>query len=795
MRPSFAALGLTLLLVAVAFAIPAPAARAADLTGMYGGTLRMALLAAPSWNPLSTNPTDIGPHNLVWDTLARPDAVTGEPKPWAALSWTSDSVAKTITVTPRAGLTWSTGTAITNADLVRTFTQYGFVVSASGSNLVFSFPSGNQGKFFSEALYGWIAWDAAGTQRYSGMFDRASPTQLNANTHFWAGRPYLDSVILVVASSVDDAACRLLKNRAVPAVAGTVDLIGFGLLPNDLTDERACTAYGGFRDPLGNPLNKSLVNANATRAEPHVSAVHHPGPRLMYYWIDVAAGGVMGDVAFRRAMYLLVNKQSAALIEPSSRVTHSLISRSDTFWFLSSWEVVRDAGFTTIRDPAGTPRQDTNPFAGAQALDNAGYLDRDGDGWRQTPTGAAFTVRIGSLGFLNSPDPRKATIAGAYVDVLQRQGVNAVHVQFTSWADLRNAETTGAVDVALETYDPGMANPRWMETFQPIIDANDANTITHLGLGKNAWTLADRQLHFNHVTYYNSLCACALPVLSYETLEAFDRTSFSGWVDSFGGINNVWSFAALQQPQLGPLTIALSTFSKSVTSGSTTTVQVVVSDNGGGAVQGAAISLAATIGTLTDLTGATDANGRFQTTWTAPLVNEDTDVTVTATVSKPQYVGGVVWTGITAHAPFRPLDVAVTLGQSVLGAGNTTSVQVLVTTSGGAPVANAAVSLTVSLPGGRLTSSSGATNAAGIFTTSFTASPSVRSIYRIDVMASRAGFSAGSGAGSVIVTPAPNVPSDYKHVSTTIPGFEALAVIGAIGAAVAVLRWRSRREG
>src|SRR5207245_10895814 len=93
----------------------------------------------------------------------------------------------------------------------------------------------------------------------------------------------------------EEGGCRHLKNRAVPAVAGTVDFIGFTLLPNDLTDERACTSYGGFRDALGNPLNKSPVNANASRAEPSVSAVHHPGPRFMYYWLTVAGGGAVGD--------------------------------------------------------------------------------------------------------------------------------------------------------------------------------------------------------------------------------------------------------------------------------------------------------------------------------------------------------------------------------------------------------------------------------------------------------------------------------------------------------------------
>ena len=797
MRPAAAALGLALLMLAAAFVIPAAPARAADLTGMYGGNLRMALLAAPSWNPLSTSTADLNPHNLVWDTLARPDPVTGEPKPWAAQSWSSDSVAKTITVTPRPGLTWSTGTAITNADLVRTFTQYGFTVTASGSNLVFNFATGLPGRFFSEALYDWISWDATGTVRYSGMFAPATGNTnlLQANTHFWAGRPFLDSVTLVIASSLDDAACRLLKNRASPLPTGTVDMLGFTLLPNDLTDERSCTAYGGFQDTMGNPLNKSLVNANATRAEPHVSAVHNPGPRLLYYWLDIAGGGAVSDVNLRRALYLLVNKQLAAQIEPSSKVTHSLIGRSDAFWFLPSWEVIRDAGFTTIRDPAGTPRQDTNPFAGAQALDLAGYLDRNGDGWRENRTGVPFTIRVGSVGFLNSPDPRKATIAGAYVTVLQRQGVNAIHVQFSSWADLRTAEANHAVDISLETVDPGMANPRWMETFQPILSANDPNTITHLGLGKNAYTLADRRLHFNHVTYYNSLCACVLPVLSYENLEAFDRNSFSGWVDSFGGINNVWSFAALQQPQLGPLTISISSFSKSVTSGSTTTVQVVVSDSSGAAVPGATVAFANTAGSLNPGTGTTDPNGRISSTWTAPPVTVDMDVTVTATVSKPQYVGGIVWTGLTARAPFRPLEVSVSFGDSVLNSSVVTTVTVHVQTTGGLAVANADVTLGVSLPGGKLAAYSGQTNSNGDFATTFTASPTARSLFRLDASASKAGYLSGSGIGSVIVNPPANQPSDFPHVSTTIPGFETVAVIAALGAVVAVLRWRSRREG
>ena len=796
MRPATIGLGLAVLMVALAFAVPARPAQAADMTGMYGGNLRMAVLATPSWNPLSTSFADASVHNLVWDTLARPDPATGEPKPWAALGWTVDTSAKTITVTPRPGLMWSTGAAITLADLRTTFTQFGFTVSVSGTDLVFSFPSGGAGRFYSEALYDGIAWNSAQVKMYSGLFapSPANTSLLLANTRYWAGRPYLDSVSLVVAG-VDDAACKLLKSHG-PGFALGVDMIGYPLLPNELTDERTCTRYGGFTDDEGNPLNKSLVNPNATKSEPYISAVHHPGPRFMYYWMNVAGGGVMTDVNFRNAIYLFVNKQLAASIEPSSAVTMSLINRAESFWYMPEWEVVRDAGFTAIRDSGGTPRQDTNPYPGVQAMDKALYLDRNGDGWRETPAGAPFTVRIGSLAFLNSPDPRKATITGAYVDVLRRQGVNAVHVEFTSWAELRNAESAGTVDMALDVADYATANPRFIETFQPLIAAADPDIDLHLTLGKNAMTLAERALHYNHVTYYNSLCACVLPVLHFETLEVYDRDVFSGWVDAYGGINNVWSFANLKLPPLGALKLSLSTFSNSVPSGQSTTVQVVVVDQGDAPVEDVNVELVATIGTLTTATGTTDVNGRFSTPWAAPMATENVDATVSVTVSKPQYQGAVASTSITVHPPYHPLGVAVTLANTELDAGQSTDVQVLVTSSGVA-VQGADVTLTVSLPGGTLAAYSGTTDGSGAFHTTFSATPSVRSIYRIDVDATMAGYAPGARSGSVIVSPRPIQASDYQTINViqNVPGFETLAVIAAIGAAVALLRWRRRREG
>ncbi len=799
MRPATAALALAFLMVAVAFAAAAAPARAADITGMYGGNLRMAVLAAPQWDPLSADATQQSMNALVWDTLARPEASRGEPEPWAAESWSYDAGTSSILVTPRAGLAWSTGTAITLADLQYTFSQYGFTVSVSAGHLVFAFPSGGAGRFFSEALYDPIAWNSAHVKMYSGLFypNAANSSALLANTYYWAGRPYLDAVSLI-PTTVDGAACRLLKSHNATFPWG-IDFVGFPLAPTDLTDERTCSRYGGFTDGLGNPVNKSLSNPDPAKSEPFVSSVHHPGPRFLYYWMD-SAGTVVPDASLRQALYLFVNKLTPAAIEPFSTPTNSLVNRL-SWWFYSgpcpgadSCEVVRDAGFTTIRDPGGTPRQDTNPFPGAQALDLAGYLDRNGDGWRETPTGAPFALRIGSVAF--NVDPRKTTMAGAYVDVIQRQGVNATLVVFSSWADLRTAEASHAVDMALETADTATTNPRFLETFAPLLAANDPNVTLHLALGRDATSLEARQLHYNHVTYYNALSAIVLPVLHYETLEAFDRDAFEGWVDAFGGVNNPWSFANVKLPQLGPLSIDLSAFSRTVTSGGQTTVQVVVTDANGAPVPGADVGLTLSAGSATT-TGVTDANGRFSTVWTAPSVTESLDVTVTAEVTKAQYAGGTDAMTLTVHPAFRPLFVAVTVQANQLGAGNQTTVTVAVSSSGGGSGGGANVTLSVSLPGATLGAYSGTTDASGSFSTTFRASPSVRSIYRIDVSVSKAGYTPGEGTASVIVTPTPIQPSDYKTVDIVqnVPGFEALFVVAAIGAAVALLRLRRRREG
>src|SRR5256885_17189802 len=116
-----AMLGLVLLLLLSA-ARPA-AATHGDLSGLYGGNLRVSVRGALNLNPFTATDADswkVIP--LVYDSLARIDPVTLLPAPWAAASW---SVAgSTLTVTLRSDLAFHDGSAEAAADEIYSYNQY-----------------------------------------------------------------------------------------------------------------------------------------------------------------------------------------------------------------------------------------------------------------------------------------------------------------------------------------------------------------------------------------------------------------------------------------------------------------------------------------------------------------------------------------------------------------------------------------------------------------------------------------------------------------------------------------------
>src|SRR2546422_417145 len=116
-----ALLGLVLLLL-LSTARPA-AATHGDLSGLYGGNLRVSVRNALNLNPFTATDADswkVIP--LVYDSLARIDPFTLLPAPWAAASWSVSG--STLTVTLRSDLAFHEGSAETAADEIYSCKQH-----------------------------------------------------------------------------------------------------------------------------------------------------------------------------------------------------------------------------------------------------------------------------------------------------------------------------------------------------------------------------------------------------------------------------------------------------------------------------------------------------------------------------------------------------------------------------------------------------------------------------------------------------------------------------------------------
>ncbi|HEV8595443.1 MAG TPA: Ig-like domain-containing protein, partial [Thermoplasmata archaeon] len=430
---------------------------------------------------------------------------------------------------------------------------------------------------------------------------------------------------------------------------------------------------------------------------------------------------------------------------------------------------------------------------------NAGIVDRDGNGIRQLSTGAPVAFQILAPSF--TLDPRKTTIANDMQSQLRTAGLDVLVSVYDSWAALDAAAAGCTSCVYVKRYTAATQLPDWYYTVPELLAANDPLVNLHLNLGAaTVFTLAGRQLHVGHVSHLAGVAADLIPVLHFDALEAFDFESFDGWVNTFGGINNFWSFTGLHLPMLGTLSATVDIFpTRSLQPGATTDVQVAVHDETGLGVSGVTVDLDAVYGTLTAVTGTTDASGIFRTTYTAPAsVSTVQDDWVSATVWAGQYVGASASNSLSLH-PADPgqLVVGVSRGTAPeIDSGGTATITVQVT-DGANDVAGATVQLSTDLPGGSFNPSSGTTDANGMFTSTFTATVKQGMTYRIFADASKAGFEDGSNR----LTPAAlSVRSDIGTVpviETThnVPGFEAASAVGAVALVFALLAVARRRKG
>ncbi len=172
--------------------------------------------------------------------------------------------------------------------------------------------------------------------------------------------------------------------------------------------------------------------------------------------------------------------------------------------------------------------------------------------------------------------------------------------------------------------------------------------------------------------------------------------------------------------------------------------------NGTSPQSGASLTLASTLGG--GFTTPTETSpGLYMSNYTAPLVTQPTDTSITVRAAKPGYLDDTAATTITL-TPFPPLTVLVALSPSSVPPGG--EVQLLITVRNGSlPVAGASVFLSSTGAGSFSTpTDSGNGNYSALYTADIQDSNPT-----LMVQASKDGFSAGAGQATITISGTPDL--------------------------------------
>jgi peptide/nickel transport system substrate-binding protein len=719
------AMGVALALVLSA-ALPA-GATVHKMTGLYGGTLRVAVQGPIDLNPFTATGAEswkVIP--LVYDSLARIDSTSLVPVPWAAKSWTVSG--ENLTVDLRTDLVFHDGSSLTVADVVYSYTEYkaiGLVpsdltIATSGSEVTFSSATGG-GLFYGQALTLPIVKDGTGITNApvgSGPWippaTVAMPLTLTANAnHFQL--PFLDAVTFTAYADTAAASEALLR--------GDLDLIGWTL---GVDEPSAIIDVDG--------VNMTLLN--------DASVLQNPGLTQLVVGFNMDPAKMTSDDALRMALAKTLNPILYGQIYPSTVISRSPVIQEDLPWFnpdVTVYQVLINA----------YPRSSALLTESLQLLDQAGYLDVDHDGIREAPDGSAFSLTV--VGIPVEENARTFTIQEAATDVFSRLGLD-VRLQVEPSATILDRVGAGDYDVFVASLETSL-DPAFMWDWLHSAGTNLFNVANgtldgYLDAANAALDMTERQDWVDKAQALAMDMGFVVPVLHFNAIEATVRGTFEGWVNMPGGVNNFWTYMNLHAEMVGSLTADLTLVPSSVRSGEATTAIVRVVDQDGIAVDGATIILFMDGARFT--TATTDTTGTVRIDITAPAVDGATDVEISLRAIHVGYVGATASAAVTVRPDVSALSVSVSSDKVTMASGEAATITVEVT-SGGQAVAGATVSLAVVGLGGGVADTSGTTDSQGRFTTSFTADVGPRTQFRILASASADGFEDGTGSTTVLV--------------------------------------------
>jgi len=302
------------------------------------------------------------------------------------------------------------------------------------------------------------------------------------------------------------------------------------------------------------------------------------------------------------------------------------------------------------------PAYGVNDAVANKYLDDAGWKDTDGDGWREFPEVGDGGMVILVPNFWS--DTLRSMAAQMIVEQAKKVGINLRVGDF--WGNeierikrrdfqmfiwnwrFDNTEPSYLYDLFHSSQDD-------LFNFQGYHDAaNDAlldSSRSEFDKAKRIQLVKDVQGNIVEDLPYNVLCY-------RTTIEAVRKDSFTGWVQGASGIYNDWSFLLIDTPKV-PMEVNfvgnkdkiiegysmdMTVQAKDVSSAAVIDADMTISIDNGSATISAYSNYPATVSADgKDITGKTDGNGYFKALFIAGNVTSNETVHLTAKASKPDF--------------------------------------------------------------------------------------------------------------------------------------------------------------
>lgn len=314
-------------------------------------------------------------------------------------------------------------------------------------------------------------------------WDKGAVIELAANPDYWAGKPAIDRIQVVLVP--DNTA------RAQAFEAGDLDLIQSPLAPQDI---------------------RRLV------AETRLAHAIRPGLAFTYLNFNVAHPP-LDDVRVRRAIAMLIDQESIL-----ARIYEGTETRA-TSVLLPGWRAYQ-------RDVEQPPY---NPGAARRLLASAGWTDTDGDRVLDR-SGRPFAIRLGT----HSEDANRIQTVEFLQNTLAQAGIES-RVEVADWPSFSAKRDAGDYDVILlgwtQLVDPDRALFEQLHSSGGLNWGRyrDAGLDRALERGRFAESPAERVVAYREAA---AIVARDVPyyVLSYQDYQVFYAPRLRGYVPEARGM-------------------------------------------------------------------------------------------------------------------------------------------------------------------------------------------------------------------------------------------------------------------